>query len=461
MRDHVTRGVLFPELLSKPTHVAFDAPASTSDGGALLLKAVDERLGLTEALASGVRDTRQPGKVRHRMGDLLRQRVFDIALGYVDANDAARTADDPMHRLLLDRDPLRGEALASQPTLCRFENQASRTDLLRMSWALCESVVDYHARRLHRKKVRRITIDLDLTHDLTHGSQEQSLFNGHYGGYCYLPLLGFLTFGDEPDQYLFAAMLRPGAAAAVPETTALLARIVPQLRGAFPNARIRVRLDGGFAGPALLEFLEDLRVEYVIALGKNSVLEARSASLVRIARRSAKRTKQSQRCYGETRYAAHTWRKKKRRVVIKAEVVCLEGREPRDNARFVVTNLSLKPESVYATYCKRGEIENRIKELQHDLEIDRTSCHRFAANQFRVLMTAAAYVMFQVLRSRLARVGVQDLARAQVGTMRLALLKIGGRIERSVRRFTVHLAASHPWRDRWRRAAFAWGASAR
>lgn len=458
MPHDARQAVLFPDLLSKPVHVAFDEPRTTSDGGAILLRSVDERLGLTEALATSVRDPRQASKIEHEVVDLIRQRSYALALGYVDVNDVARTSHDPMHKLLLDRDPINGAALASQPTLSRFENQQSRTNVMRMARAVADTVVAHHKRRLQRKKVRRVTIDLDLTDDLTHGSQQLSLFNTHYGGYCYLPLLGFLTFNNEPDQYLFAAMLRPGTAKVASETIALLSRIIDCLRTEFPRTKIRVRLDGGFAGPKLLDFLDEQKVEYLVAIGKNSVLERKASRLLATVRRRAEKTGRSHAQFGATRYAARTWRKK-RRVIYKAEVVCLAGRKPRDNARFVVTNLKLKPRSIYRIYRMRGESENRIKELLHDLEIDRTSCHRFMANQFRVLMTAAAYVLFQTLRARLQRLNLPQLARAQVGSLRLMLLKIGGRVESSVRRFTIHFAENHPWRDQWRRIATLWGAT--
>jgi hypothetical protein len=211
MRDSTTTScLLFPDLFDRPLTAVFDVPNASSDGGAVLLKAADRRLGLIPRLAAALVDDRQPGKVRHALGDLLAQRLYGLALGYEDANDAARLADDPVHKLLLGRDPIAGDALASQPTLSRFENGVRRGELLALGEALFEVVLDRHAKR--RRKVRRITVDLDITDDATHGAQQLSFFNGFYGSWCYLPLLAYLTFDREPEQYLCAAALRPGNA---------------------------------------------------------------------------------------------------------------------------------------------------------------------------------------------------------------------------------------------------------
>ena len=455
MPNHSRQTVLFPALVSKPVHVAFDAPHTTSDGGALLLRAADERLGLTEAMAACLPDSREPGKVRHQMVDLVRQRVYGLACGYEDANDVARIGADPMHKLLLDRDPIDGEDLASQPSISRFENRRRRTDLFRLANTMMQTVIRRHRRRLRGRKAKRVTIDLDPTDDTTHGQQQLSLFNGHYGNWCYLPLLGFISFNDEPDQYLVASMLRPGTAHPKVGACGLLRRLIPALREAFPFAMIRVRLDGGFACPEIFDFLDEAEVEYVVGIGKNSVLSEMAESALAAATAAFGEADKTVSIYGDSWYAAKTWHVE-RRVAHKAEIVSLPGREPRENCRFVVTNLKISAKQVYAIYCRRGDSENRIKELKDDLGLGRTSCHGFWANQFRVLLAAAAFVLMQELRLRLASVG---LVSAQVATLRLRLLKIGGRIERSVRRVVIHLSAAHPWAHQWRRAALALGAA--
>jgi hypothetical protein len=422
----------------------------------VLLKAADRRLGLINALAACVADARQPGKVVHGLEELIAQRVYGIACGYADANDGARLGDDPIHKLLLGRDPITGDPLASQPTLSRFENAPSRGELVEMSEGLFETVLERHARRL-RGKLRRITVDLDVTDDPTHGAQQLAFFNGHYGHWCYLPMVAFLTFNGEREQYLCAAVLRAGNAPTQRGTLPLLTRILRRLQERFPGVRILVRLDGGYAEPNLFEFLDEVDVDYVVGMAKNAVLERHAALAMIEARCLAADRGETAHLYTECRYAAKTW-ERERRVVIKAEVTVHPGRDPKDNPRFVVTNLKRCPRRLYErVYCARGEIENRLKELHHGLQIDRTSCSRFLANQLRVLLTAAAYVLLQELRLKAAHTG---WARAQVSTLREQVLKLGVQVAVSVRRLVLHLPAAFPFRDDWHRLALALGARA-
>lgn len=452
----IPQSVLFPDAFLKPVVAQFDQPHASSDGGAILLKAADARLGLTAALARCLTDRRTSDKITHTVHEVVAQRVFGIACGYPDANDADRLADDPIQKLLLDRDPLEGASLASQPTISRFENGVGRAELYQMGLELALRVVERHQRRLHGR-ARRITIDLDPTDDPTHGAQQLSFFNGHYDTWCYLPLLAFVTFNDEPEQYLCAAMLRPGNAPASLGALGVLRRLVPLLRAAFPKARLRVRLDGGFACPEIFELLEVERLDYVVAMANNAVLTRAAEPAMIEARALHAVSRQTAHVYTDTSYQAQTWAQP-RRVIIKAEVVQHPGREPRDNPRFVVTNLRQTPQWLYETvYCARGDLENRIKELHHDLAIGRTSCSRFWANQLRVLLTAAAYVLMQELRLRAART---PCARAQVAMLRLRLLKLGARVVVSVRRIVLHLPVSSPHFSTWQRIALSLGARA-
>jgi Transposase DDE domain group 1 len=453
--DTIPQTVLFPDLFNKPVIATFDQPHASSDGGAVLLKAAEARYGLIDGFARCLVDDRQSSKVRHTLSDLLAQRIFGLACGHPDANDADRLADDPIHKLLLGRDPVVGDPLASQPTISRFENQVGVQELYAMGCELAASVVERHRQRLHGR-ARRITIDLDPTDDPTHGAQQLTFFNGHYASWCYLPLLAFLTFNGEREQYLCAAILRPGNAPATRGALGLLRRLLPLLRLTFPKARFLVRLDGGVATPDIFEYLDaEPGLDYVVAMGENAVLTRFAAPALVEAQTQSEASGQTEHVYTEARYAARTWQQE-RRVVIKAEVVRLEGRVPRDNARFVITNLRQTPRFVYEhVYCARGDIENRIKELHDGLQIGRTSCCRFWANQLRVLLTAAAYVLMQELRLRAARTAC---ARAQVTTLRERLLKLGVHIVRSVRRIVLHLPTSTPDLDAWRHIALGLGA---
>ena len=448
-----SQGVLFKEITDRPVVVRFDQEHSSSDGGSLLLKALDARLGLSSALSRCLRDDRQASKVQHDLQTLLRQRLFGIACGHADGNDAAGLADDPVHKMLIDRDPLSGRSLASQPTLSRFENAVGPKQLVRLAEALAETVIRRHRQR--KRRVRRITLDFDPTHDPAHGQQQLSLFNGFYDTRCYLPLAGFVSFDDEAEQYLIAYVLRAGNAQAKQGLLGVLARLLPRLRAAFPKARVRIRLDAGFVGNELYDYFEAHHLEYVVCMAKNPALQAQAEPLLGPLRELAATGEMPTAAFGECLYRASSW-KRSRRVIIKAGIALHPGRPPKDNPRFVVTNLQDDPQRIYQRiYCARGDAENRIKELKDGLQIDRTSCSSFHANQFRALITAAAYVLMQELRWQARHT---SCAKAQVSTLRLRLLKLGAWVERSVRRIVIHLPMHTPHAQDWQRIARSIGA---
>ena len=225
--DTIPQTVLFPDLFDKPLVATFDRRHASSDGGAVLLKAAERVYGLVAGFARCLVDRREPGKIRHTLAELLGQRIFGIACGHPDGNDANHLAADPIHKLLLGRDPVAGEALASQPTISRFENGVGRSALYELGRELAMRVIERHQRRLDGR-ARRITIDLDPTDDATHGAQQLTFFNGHYDSWCYLPLLAFLTFDQEREQYLCAAVLRPGNVPATRGSVGVLCLRRPQ-----------------------------------------------------------------------------------------------------------------------------------------------------------------------------------------------------------------------------------------
>jgi hypothetical protein len=453
--DSTTQCLLFPGIFRKPVVAQFDQREGSSDGGALLLKAADRHYDLVAGLASCLRDERQAGKVDHSLRELVGQRVFSMACGYPDANDSARLSEDPIHKLLLDRDPIEGRDLASQSTLSRFENGVGVKELYRAGEFLAESVIRRHGKRL-RHRAYRVTIDLDPTDDPTHGAQQLSFFNGYYDTWCYLPVMGFVSFNDEAEQYLCAAVLRPGNVGAAMGAVGLLRRLIRMIRHHLPGVQIRVRLDGGFAHPAVLEFLDaQSKLEYVVAMAKNAVLKRVAERGMRRARQLSRRSGKTEHIYGEVRYKAGKW-PGLRRVIIKAEVVRTADKEPKDNPRFVITNMKQSPQWIYEkVYCARGDVENRIKELHDGMQIGRTSCSTFLANTFRVLLTAAAYVLMQELRLHLAST---RHARAQVATLRERFLKVGTQVVASVRRIVLHLPQSFPDRQSFQDLAFRLGA---
>lgn len=456
VQDTTTQCSLFEGFTKRRVEAVFDEAGSSSDGGAVLLSAADRRLGLLLAMAGCLSDTRDPARVQHVVEEMLRERVIGIACGYEDTNDAGRLAEDPIFKLVVGRDPATGARLASQPTLSRFERSADRKDLVRMGRTLTQRVL--HRQRRRRRRISRITIDFDLTHDETHGQQSLAFFNGFYGCWCYLPLLGFVRFDGDPEHYLVTAVLRAGNAPATQGLLPLLRRLVGELKQSFPKARLRLRLDAGFPSPELLDYVEREGLEYVIGLAKNSRLVELTSEIMGRVRSTAEKTGESARLYTVCRYGARSW-SRLRRIVVKAEVTVFPGRAHRDNLRYVVTNLEQRSaQQVWEEdYCSRGEVENRIKELKDGLKIDRTSSSSFLANQLRVLMTAAAYAILQELR---AHAGRTRFARAQVSTIRDHLLKIGTRVVVSVRRIVLHFPASCPAQSDWRRLAMSLGARA-
>lgn len=454
MAKSTQQSVLFPHLAAKPVIATFDTDGQSSDGGVLLLRSLDHGLQLTEALAKHLVDPRAPGRVTHSYVDLFRQRIFGIALGYSDCNDAQRVASDPCMKLACGRAPReRTQDLGSQPTLSRFENAQKPRAVINATRELERHTIHRLAKRHRRAKL--VTLDFDPSCDPTYGQQEFSFFHGKYDTFCFLPQFGMLSFDDDAEQYLFHARLRPGNARCHRGVIPTLRRTVAELRKRLPKATIRVRLDGGFASPSLLDALEELGVQYVVGMPSNAALKRLAEPALKRARKESKRSEESERVFGELTYRTRSWRRD-RRVVYKAEVVRFERRAPRDNLRLVVTNLRHEPESVYDIYRGRGDAENRIKEVQ-ELDSDRTSCTRFVANQLRLLMSATAYVLYQELRWRLRR---SEARRAQVGRLRLMLMKVGARVVASVRRVVVHFAMDHPWANLWVRAARSVGAVA-
>ena len=457
MSDNRRQSVLFPDLFSKPVQAGFCRDQLSTYGGTVLLSTRDRQLGLTEALCAELNDGRQPGKVLHELLDQMRQRLFGIAVGCADGNDAAKLRDDPMFKLACDRDPAQGEALASQPTLSRFENAVRRTELLRMSRRLAETVIVGQARRRRGgQRPRRILIDLDPTCDPTHGAQQLTFFNGYYRTWCYLPLVITISFVGERRKYPVAAILRPGNAAPLLGVLPALRRLLALLRRHFPRTALYGRADAGFAAPELFNFLDAEGLRYAVAMGSNTKLKELSACWMKLVRAMVQIHGQKVTLHRETTYKAKRWRQP-HRLAYKAEVVVEEGKEPRDNARYVVAQMpgNYRAKGLFDFYYGHSDMENTIKELKNVLEMDRTSCSRFQANQFRILLTLAAYVLMQSVQEYSAD---EELQKAQMATLRDRLLLIGVQVRCSVRRVVLEFTRHHPWADAWLACARSLGA---
>lgn len=433
MSQSPTPGFRFPMPAALPLEASFDGGRLTSDGGLPWLDQADAALGLCDALAAGVPDWRR-GPVRHSLAALVRQRVFQIACGYEDQDDADFLRTDPLLKLVCGRLPETGTDLASQPTLSRLENAVDRKACYRVATAVGEL---YLREREREGAPSRVVIDVDGTDDPAHGQQEGTAYHGFYRQRMYHPLL---LFDGETDQ-LITAVLRPGNAHASRGLVAVLKRVVGAMRARWPGVAIEVRSDSGGAVPAVYDFCEAEGLAYTIGLAPNPRLQALAAPLVAAAQRQQAETGAAKvRLVGEAVYQAESW-PHPRRVVVKAEAL---AKGP--NTRFVVTSRADAPAALYDWYVDRGEPEGWIKDLKRGCFADRLSCHRFWANQFRLLLHAAAYWLLDTLRRwRAARA----VPRAQLDTLRLQLLKVGGRVWQLRDRVRLRLATSHPGQPLW------------
>lgn len=422
-QDELDLGVIdFGRLGRREVEGRFDGGSMTSDAGVMLLSAADRKIGLMTAAARCIADPRNPLLITHAVRDMLRQRVYGLALGWEDLNDhQALRCDVAMQTAVgVDRE------VASAPTLCRLEKWADRATALRLSQVLVEQFI-----ASFEQPPEELVLDFDATDAPLHGQQEQRFFHGYYDSYCYLPLYVFCG------QQLLCAYLRPSRIDAAKHAAAILKLLARRLRQAWPAVRIVLRGDSGFCRQRIINWCERSDVHYLIGLARNARLEA----MVEYAQLALKdeyaRTGAKQRLVDEFSYAAQSW-PRERRVITR-----LEWGEQGHNPRFVVTNLAGAPGALYDdVYCQRGEAENRIKEAQIGLFATRTSCHVFASNQLRVLLAALAYVLIERLRT----LGLKGtaLAHAQIDTLRIKLFKLAAVVTRNTRRIRLYLASNWP-----------------
>lgn len=442
MNDSATSPLRF-ETTPLEIEAAFDGGRITSDGGLLWLAEVDRELGACEAIAENVPEWRGRS-AKHALTTLVRQRVYQVACGYEDQNDADALRSDPLLKLVLGHLPETGEDLASQPTISRLENAPSGKDCLRIARALVELYVRERGEE-GASPPSRILLDLDSTDDPTHGEQEGSFYHGYHKQHMYHPLLVF----DGESGHLICALLRAGNTHASRSAVAVLKRIVSRLRSEWPKVDIEIRADAGFAVPALYDYCEKEGVTYSVGLITNPPLEKLAEDLLGEAHELHEASGRKQRLFCEGFYQAGSW-EHSRRVVYKAEVM-----EQGTNTRFVVTTRTDQAKELYEFYARRGESENWIKDFKLAIRADRLSCHRFLANQFRLLLHAVAYWLLDALRRKLIEGGVR---RMQLDTLRVRLIKIGGRVRELMTKVRLYLASGHPGRSLWHALSLAFGA---
>jgi Transposase DDE domain group 1 len=412
--------------------VAFDGGRLTSDGGLPWLAEAEMATGICAALAACVPEWRR-GTVRHSLAALVRQRVFQIACGYEDQNDADPLRTDPLLKLVCGRRPESDPDLASQPTFSRLENAVDRHACRHLAHALLDV---YLAQRALAGPPARILLDIDSTDDPTHGHQEGSAYHGYYEQHMYHPLLVF----DRDTHQLITALLRPGTAHASRGVVSVLRVLVRALRQRWPGVAIEIRADSGCAIPAIYTFCEREHVTYTIGLIPNTRLEKVAAPLLVEAQAQRAASGATVRLVAETTYQAGSWHRA-RRVVYKAEAL-----DQGPNTRFVVTTRTDEPALLYDFYVDRGEAELWIKDDKRACVADRLSDHRFWANQFRLFLHAAAYWLLDTVRCWLTERGLAPL---QLDTLRLRLLKVGGRVRELATKVRLSRASSHPSRPLW------------
>jgi hypothetical protein len=407
--------------------VDFDGGNISSNGGLLLISELDRKMNLTSEASKSLRpfDNRQKGKVKHRIIEMIRQRVYGIISGNEDLNDHNLLKNDDLFQSLIGKD----NALAGSSTLSRFENSAVRQSCVSMSKVIVESFI-----KSFSVPPKELILDFDATDDEVHGSQEGKFFHGYYDHYCFLPLYVFC--GNK----LLCSYLRPSNIDGAKHSWAILSLLVKRFRKQWPKVKIIFRGDGGFCRHKMFNWCDRNDVGYITGITSNSRLVNMASDITTKSKIEFDATGEKSKLYMSFYYSAKTWNKE-RTIIAKSEHTRMG-----QNLRFIITNLQGDSKCLYENiYCARGDMENRIKEQKLDLFSDRTSCHGWWANQFRLLLASIAYVLIESLRSTVLK--GTEFAKAQAGTIRSRLIKIGAIVRRNSRKVYINLASSYPHRN--------------
>lgn len=429
MKEDTTFQVEFAPLKGKKITALFDEPRVSSDGGVLYMREIDQQIGLMDRLAGAIEDSRRQTHIDHKLIELMCQRTYQIGCGYEDADDCDHLRTDPAFKIAVGRDPQDDPDLGSQPTMTRLENAATRRDLLRLGYAFID-----HFIASYETEPEMIVLDMDPTADHAHGHQQLSFFNAYEDEYCFMP---FHVYEGISGKYI-TSVLRAGKTPTAPEILSVLKRIVRRIRHTWPKVRIVFRADSHHSKPAVMTWMDANNVEFVTGLSRNTKLHERFALAIKEAEKKFKKAGHPVRTFASAYYAAKTW-EKPQRVICRVQVS-----EKGADVRYIVTSFQeAGAKYLYeVVYCGRGKMELMIKDHKVALKSDRTSCHRKEANQFRLFIHSAAYVLMHAFRDNLLR--GSEFATAQFDTIRLRLLKIGTRIEVGKTFIRFHFPASYP-----------------
>jgi len=432
MKDCTKQLLIFKGLSNKKIEADFKGGEVSSDGGLLFLRQVENRIGLVSKITDSLRDRRHPGYVKHQLYELFKQRVFQIACGYEDGNDSNELRKDPVMKIACERQPEDETPLASQPTISRLENSLTRTDLYRIAEVFVDMFI-----QSYDEPPEGIILDIDDTDDRTHGHQQMRLFNAYHGDYCYMPIHIY----EGKSGKLLTTVLRPGKRPSGKQIVSILKRVVRKIRQAWPDVGLLLRADSYYACPEVYNFCEENDMKYILGFKELSPLQREVKPFLKEAALRFNLEGEPVRMFTEILYKAQSW-SKARRVIAKVEYNALGS-----NTRFIITNLEhWNRRFIYETvFSGRGAMELMIKEHKNHLLSDRTSCTSFLANQFRLFLHSAAYVLLHTFRSH--HLKGTEWASAQFDTIRLKIIKIGARIRQLTRKIRIHLPTSFPWKE--------------
>jgi hypothetical protein len=429
MRQNTKQMIHFKDISHKKVVADFNGGDISSDGGLLFLREVERKIGIIQRMTNVLKDKRHSSYIKHDLNQLMKQRVFQIASGYEDANDSDELKNDPIMKIVCEKSDT---SLASQPTMCRFENAFSRTDCYRIAQAFVDVFI--HS---YKKPPKGIILDIDDTEDQTHGNQQLSFFNGYHGSYCFMPLHIY----EGQSGKLITTILRTGKRPSGKEIVMILERIVERIRETWPHVGIIVRGDSHYGCPEVFDFCNEHNVKYVFGLTARSPMLKKTLFLSEKLKELYADKKHPVKSYGEFQYQSKSW-SRDQRVICKAEY-----NEKGPNIRFVATNLeNNNRRMIYETiYCNRGTMELMIKEHKNHLRSDKTSCTRFVANQFRLFLYSMAYVILHAFREMCLK--NTQFEKAQFDTIRLKILKLGARVIQLSTKIKIHLPGSYPYQE--------------